>query len=256
MARHSFRKYLAKGKPKVRDYASLAGVLAKAAEASGYHVQQFGEAAGGHGLLAVVGGDGDTVAVTAGIHGDEPAGPLAALRFLRETPAESLKHRLVMLPCLNPGGWEADARRNKRNLDLNRQLCGDKRRRKTESGMAYKLLAAAKPRLLVSMHEDSSVRGHYVYYWPEAMEPLARAASHLAREWFDPHPADKVHGHGNDDGLVAYEPSDSGGCTLEDRLSIDMGVPVLTTESPSTFPLEDRVAWAAEFLRRLFGRSG
>lgn len=254
MAQHSFRKYLAKGKPKVRDYEALAAPLAKAAEASGYHVQQFGETAGGHGLLAVVGGDGDTIAVTAGIHGDEPAGPLAALRFLRETPAESLRHRLVLLPCLNPGGWEADARRNRQNLDLNRQLCGQKTRRKTESGMAFKLLKASRPRLLVSMHEDSSVRGHYVYYWPEGLEPLARSASELARKWFGPHPADKVHGKANSDGLVAYKPSDSGGCTLEDRLSIDVGVPVITTESPSTAPLQDRIDWAAEFLRRLLGR--
>ena len=42
--------------------------------------------------------------ISAGIHGDEPAGPLTALRLLQENqwPASA---ELWLLPCLNPAGF-------------------------------------------------------------------------------------------------------------------------------------------------------
>ncbi|HWH71621.1 MAG TPA: DUF2817 domain-containing protein, partial [Candidatus Sulfotelmatobacter sp.] len=58
--------------------------------------------------------------VSTGIHGDEPAGPLAALHLLQENqwPADL---DLWLWPCLNPTGFLLNRRENDEGLDLNRQ---------------------------------------------------------------------------------------------------------------------------------------
>ena len=49
--------------------------------------------------------------ISAGIHGDEPAGPLAALRLLQENrwPEHA---EIFLLPCLNPVGFTLNQREN------------------------------------------------------------------------------------------------------------------------------------------------
>src|ERR1041385_9256401 len=60
------------------------------------------------------------VYLSAGIHGDEPAGPLAALQLLRENRwPENLD--LWFCPCLNPAGLALNCRENAKGIDLNRQ---------------------------------------------------------------------------------------------------------------------------------------
>ena len=57
--------------------------------------------------------------LSTGIHGDEPAGPLAALRLLQENRwPDNLE--LWMCPCLNPIGFTLNTRENAKGLDLNR----------------------------------------------------------------------------------------------------------------------------------------
>ncbi len=60
------------------------------------------------------------VYISAGIHGDEPAGPLAVLQLLRENrwPAQV---EICLCPCLNPGGFARNTRENAEKIDLNRQ---------------------------------------------------------------------------------------------------------------------------------------
>ena len=58
--------------------------------------------------------------LSTGIHGDEPAGPLAALRLLQNNqwPANA---ELWFCPCLNPMGFILNRRENDKGIDLNRQ---------------------------------------------------------------------------------------------------------------------------------------
>jgi len=70
--------------------------------------------------------------ISAGIHGDEPAGPLAALRLLQENhwPADA---EVWLLPCLNPTGFILNSRENDGRKDLNR----DYRHLETEEVAAH-----------------------------------------------------------------------------------------------------------------------
>ena len=64
----------------------------------------------------------------AGIHGDEPAGPLAALRLLQENnwPPNA---EIFLLPCLNPVGFTLNKRENADGIDLNRDYRNPQSRR-------------------------------------------------------------------------------------------------------------------------------
>jgi len=100
------------------------------------------------------------VYISTGIHGDEPAGPLAALRLLRENRwPEHLD--LWLCPCLNPTGFALNRRANDQGLDLNR----DYRHFKSAEVQAHVNWLADQPdfTLTLCLHEDWESRGFYVY---------------------------------------------------------------------------------------------
>src|SRR5690242_11677898 len=63
--------------------------------------------------------------ISAGIHGDEPAGPLAALKLLQENRWPD-NVEIILLPCLNPIGFTLNRRENAEGIDLNRDYRNSK----------------------------------------------------------------------------------------------------------------------------------
>jgi murein peptide amidase A len=59
------------------------------------------------------------VYLSTGIHGDEPAGPLAVLQLLRENVWPQGVD-IFLCPCLNPIGFSLNRRGNEKGVDLNR----------------------------------------------------------------------------------------------------------------------------------------
>ncbi|HEY3857148.1 MAG TPA: M14 family metallocarboxypeptidase [Verrucomicrobiae bacterium] len=100
------------------------------------------------------------VYVSTGIHGDEPAGPLAALQLLLDDawPADAA---LWLCPCLNPTGFPLNRRENADGVDLNR----DYRHLKTREVRAHTEWLARQPSfdLTLCMHEDWESNGFYMY---------------------------------------------------------------------------------------------
>ncbi|HZV76374.1 MAG TPA: succinylglutamate desuccinylase/aspartoacylase family protein [Candidatus Babeliales bacterium] len=100
------------------------------------------------------------VALAAGVHGDEPAGPWALLELVE---ARALDPRCAyrIWPCLNPAGFEARSRTSAGGVDLNRtfQAAGT-------SPEASAVLAANRQcafALSLDLHEDSDADGFYCY---------------------------------------------------------------------------------------------
>lgn len=98
--------------------------------------------------------------ISAGVHGDEPAGPLAALKLIQENrwPADT---ELLLLPCLNPDGFVLNTRGNADGIDLNRDY------RHLESGevAAHVRWLERQPTfdLYLCLHEDWESHGFYLY---------------------------------------------------------------------------------------------
>ena len=64
------------------------------------------------------------VLISAGIHGDEPAGVESVCAFLESGryKAHLDEWEITILPCINPYGFENDTRENHNNKDLNPYL--------------------------------------------------------------------------------------------------------------------------------------
>jgi len=98
--------------------------------------------------------------ISTGIHGDEPAGPLAALRFLQENnwPPDA---EIFLLPCLNPVGFTLNKRENAEGIDLNR----DYRNPQAAETRAHIAWLERQPKfdLYLCLHEDWESHGFYLY---------------------------------------------------------------------------------------------
>jgi hypothetical protein len=112
------------------------------------------------------------VYISAGIHGDEPASPLAALELLRENQWPE-KIEIFLLPCLNPIGYTVNRRENIDGIDLNR----DYRQSKSAEIRAHITWLEKQPSfdLYLCLHEDWESHGFYLYEQnPDARQSYAK----------------------------------------------------------------------------------
>ena len=98
--------------------------------------------------------------LSAGIHGDEPSGPMAIRQLLEENPWPD-DVDLWLVPCLNPSGYRVNSRENASGIDLNR----DYRHRTQPEVQTHIAWLERQPRfdLTVILHEDWEASGFYVY---------------------------------------------------------------------------------------------
>ena len=189
-------------------------------------------------------GIGPRVYLSAGIHGDEPAGPLALLELLRAGFFAADCHWLLC-PALNPSGLAAATRENACGVDLNR----DYWLRGTPEVIAHAswLGALAIPDLFISLHEDWETAGFYFYEINLGDDDPDRAWQILdaVRPWFPPEPGPEIDGHdARAPGWIyhAAEPDLPEGWPEAIYLA-KLGCPVsFTFETPSRAALDRRVA--------------
>ncbi len=100
------------------------------------------------------------VALSAGVHGDEPAAPWALLTIVRDGLLDrSFSYRLW--PCTNPTGYEAGTRENIDGDDINRSF-----QRGGQTPEARAIVTANRDRkfaLALDLHEDFEATGFYCY---------------------------------------------------------------------------------------------
>ncbi len=123
-------------------------------------------------LLCVERGTHDlpTIAIAAGVHGDEPAGPWALLALV-ESRALDPAFAYRRWPCTNPSGYEAGTRESVDGIDINRTFG-----RGGGSPEARAILTANRNRrfeLSLDLHEDCDAAGFYAYAYGD--DDLGRA---------------------------------------------------------------------------------
>jgi len=100
------------------------------------------------------------IALAAGIHGDEPAGPAALLAMLEDDVLDP-RFAYRILPCTNPTGYACATRESVDGTDLNRTFG-----RGGQSPEARAIVTANRDRkfaLSLDLHEDSDADGFYCY---------------------------------------------------------------------------------------------
>ncbi len=135
---------------------------------------------------------GPLVLVSAGIHGDEPASPLAALAFLAQNPAPEINWLLT--PLLNPSGIALGSRENGEGFDLNRDY-HQPQSKEISAHLAW-LARQATPELFVSFHEDYEASGFYFYEIQSAGRPtIQQTLLQNVREHMPIEPGPIIDGH-------------------------------------------------------------
>jgi len=111
-------------------------------------------------VISSPGAEPPRVYLSAGIHGDEPAGPLAMRQLLRENRwPQGLS--LWLCPCLNPDGFARNRRENAAGADLNRQYLNPQAA-ETAAHIAWLERQPAFD-LCLCLHEDWEAHGFYLY---------------------------------------------------------------------------------------------
>ncbi len=115
-------------------------------------------------LFALVFGQGNPkrALITAGIHGDEPAGVETILAFLERGLHQQYSRdwELTLVPCLNPSGLDRGTRETSSGIDLNRKFKEESP--PAEVAFAQKLLTTPYD-LDIELHEDVDSPGYYLY---------------------------------------------------------------------------------------------
>jgi|SRR5947207_782945 len=182
------------------------------------------------------------VYISTGIHGDEPAGPLAARQLLEENNWPR-NMDFYFCPCLNPEGFSLNRRENREGLDLNRQYL----KPNAVETRAHISWLESQPHfdLCLCLHEDWESHGFYVYELnPENRPSLAE---HMIRQVAEFCPVDlsaSIEGRPAKQGIIRPDldprsrpewPESFFLLTHKTRLSY-------TLEAPSDFPISVRVA--------------
>jgi hypothetical protein len=180
--------------------------------------------------------------LSAGIHGDEPAGPLAALQLLREDrwPTDAA---LWFCPCLNPTGFPLSRRENVLGIDINR----DYRHFESAEARAHVAWLQDQPPfdLGICLHEDWESRGFYVYELNPGRRPSLAAAIVAAVARVCPiERAPLIDNWPADNGVIRprLNPEDRPRWAEAIYLITQKTRLTCTLEAPSDFPLPTRVA--------------
>lgn len=180
--------------PDLFKWPSFLTEFSRAAEAENFRPEVLLETEDGPLMAWERGGGGPPVYLSAGIHGDEPAGPMAAYELMKAGafPADS---HCIVCPALNPGGLAIHTRENRGGADLNRDYL--LRTSLEIAAHARWLDRHPSPRLFISLHEDWESAGFYFYEInlgvdrPERADALLSAVS----PFFPAEQGPRIDGH-------------------------------------------------------------
>jgi hypothetical protein len=184
------------------------------------------------------------ICVSAGIHGDETAGPWAVLNVLKEVDLRGRDHDYIFFPVANPSGFDMCKRRNHLNRDLNRHF-----REKELTGENKTLYDAIKDEnlcLFYSLHEHPGAKGFYVYVSCDIDPGVSAKMMSLGRK----HGFNiRKHHFGTriPKGEVRLYKLE-GDRSFEDKM-FEQGIPYIVTETPDNVPLVRRVRLQYDLLK-------
>ncbi len=221
--------------------------LLETARAAGFTIEFYGQierfALPAFTRSATKGDAAPTLYVSAGIHGDEPAGTMALLEMLRQNRFSAAVNWTVV-PLLNPLALEKRTREHPMGLDLNRDYGPEPQSIETRSHMAW--LAGRRFDLSLCLHEDYETDGAYLYELkPEKAASQAHAFLAAMRPWTGIETRPMIDEMPNHNGLM--EPplhrivADRHDLPEAVRLYFANVPWIYTTETPSQKSIVDRI---------------
>ena len=234
----------------------LVNRFAEAGDRHGFRVQTMTEIDGCP-LIALtkrVPGPRPRVYVSSGVHGDEPAAPLALLDLLERGVFDS-RAVWFLIPMVNPTGYRQGSRENRAGVDLNR----DYRHRVSPEITAHVKWLEYQPRfdLAFCLHEDWESTGYYLYELnPDQRPSLAQAMIDAVSATYPIDLAAQIDERPAEGGIIRPDPDPANRDLWPEAIYLRAHHTSLcyTLEAPSAFPLADRIAMHALAIENALSR--
>jgi murein peptide amidase A len=180
--------------------------------------------------------------ISAGIHGDEPASPLAALKLLQQN-AWPDNVEVWLCPCLNPVGFTLNTRANMGGIDLNRGYLNPV----ADEINAHISWLERQPRfdLCILLHEDWEAQGFYIYEQnPDGRRSFADKMIEAVEEVCPIDRSETIEGRPAKGGILRpnLDPRSRPDWPEAFYLITHKTRQSYTVEAPSDFPMQTRVS--------------
>lgn len=205
-----------------------------------------------------------TVLVSAGVHGDEPAGVYAIVDFLEQESGQYADRvNLCIFPCVNPSGFEANTRHAMNGTDLNRTFGMESAQPEVLALEEWLTYYRHQSLLALDLHEgnpdafEEEEEATHACYLYESMRDHHRR---IGRQLIDALPYSAavcllptIEGETNDRGVIAYPEAQRNKkffTTLDAYVAQRWTDHTIVTETPVSWSLEKRIAVQCLWLRR------
>jgi len=184
-----------------------------------------------------------SICFSAGIHGNEIAGQLSILEFLKIFNAKKLKKiKIIIFPLINPYGYTNNIRRNSKDLDLNRHFCVS--RPKNENKILIDYIKKQNIVFFHALHEDLDKKQFYIYLFETHKELIYNQILKLAKKHIPLDLDNKIYKDKSDHGLIINEHDGS----FEDYMFLHNTPFSMCTETPGKQKLEKRIKLNIEIM--------
>ncbi len=184
----------------------------------------------------------ETIMITAGCHGNEPAPIYALYNFLKNKPKIKDK-RIVIVPCIVPFGFCINVDKNAKGVDINKDFFSKHPQRETK--LLKQLVKKYKPIFVLNMHEDPDENKFFLYIEGKNYRQKAEKMVSLVSKDMKVYKLKKIHGDIVINGIIE---SGKYSASFEDYL-IKLNIPNFCVETPGTYPLQDRIKVCEKILR-------
>jgi len=191
---------------------------------------------------AATGSQGKRIYISTGIHGDEPAPPMALLSILQNNTLP-LENDYYICPCMNPSGLAIHSRENSEGIDLNRDF-SDFKSREIELHHEWVKEQIDDLDMAIHLHEDWEASGFYLYEINFGeVESRADSILQAAAAWVPIEIAVSIDGHSASGGIIRPPANHDVPEGLPEALFFQRRFNLLnyTLETPSSLELTARV---------------
>lgn len=186
------------------------------------------------------------VVFSAGMHGDEIAGPWSIIDFLNKYNFKNYPNiKIIIFPVASPTAFNARKRYNYLNKELNGLFCNKKLTH--ENRILFNELKNEKVFFFHALHGDIDEYSFYLYSFENQEEKIYRELIELAKKHFPINKSKKIYGDPAINGLIINRQDGS----FEDRM-FQEGTPYsMCTESPEKQPLNETVALNVDIMNKV-----
>jgi len=232
----------------IRKYADIRTKIKSSLDGVGRWVRlgEISDSITSHCVEKIILGEGNhkRVLISAGIHGDEPAGVETICSFFEKKEYRDYlqEWEVILVPCINPFGYEANTRANHEGLDLNRKF---KSTHPPQEVIFAQYLFDSPFDLTIELHEDVDSPGYYLFHSSSGASPplLVEGILNNVKTVMPINMDSKIEGTPANSGVIER-------IGVDDEMdwwpmafySLSMGTQTcLTLETGTQFPMQTRV---------------